>query len=278
MGLYDFGTWLNTEHGTFHFYYQIPFSDGSGMLFWQRNTDHVLGINWKPARIGWLEDLTFEWLQTTYQSGNGMPDPYMNDSIIFPKQVEDRSAFVYENFGIDVEDPLSVEAFKDILAEEINHGNKFGGRDGYFNNGMYRAGWTRNGHIMGSPFNMGEHELRAVMPGMSFNHSVGIKNDRFWGLHAGAAGRIGEQLKWQAKIAFTRNFGTYFEQYPGRYTWNEDEDYWFKGGRNQWYTMVNVTWKSQAVNGLLVRCGIAWDAGEIYRSAGVKTAVIYQLF
>jgi hypothetical protein len=277
MGLYDFGAYYNSASGPIHFYYQIPFSDGSGMLFWQGNTDHVLGVNWHPAKVDWLSNLTFEWIQTTYQSGNGMPDPYLN-GIIFPKQVEDRNAFVQENFGVDIDKPLSLEAFKGILEDELNNGNDFGGRDGYMNNGLYPSGWARYDHIMGSPFNLTRDQLSRVKPGMNFNSSVGIKNDRFKALHLGGKGNLADNLSWEMKITWTRNFGTYFEQYPGRYTWNEVEDYWFKGGRDQWYTMIGFDWKPSFAPKLALNGAFAWDAGEIYHSSGVKLAVIYQLF
>jgi len=277
MGLYDFGTYFNSDAGAIHFYYQIPFSDGSGMLFWQGNTDHVLGVNWHPAKVDWLSNVTFEWIQTTYQSGNGMPDPYLN-GIIFPKQVEDRNAFVQEKFGIEIDKPLSLEAFKDILEDELNHGNDFGGRDGYMNNGLYPSGWSRFNHIMGSPFNLTRDQLAYVRPGMDFNHRVGIKNDRFKALHLGGRGNLNESFTWNMKITWTRNFGTYFEQYPGRYTWNEVEEYWFKGGRDQWYTLLSVGWEPSFVKNLKVNGSFAWDAGDIYHSSGVKFGVIYQLF
>lgn len=277
MGLYDFGTTFASAAGNFHIYYQIPFSDGSGMLFWHGNSDHILGINWHPSQIDWLTNLTFEWIQTTWQSGNGMPDPYLN-GIIFPKQVEDRNAFVQENFGIEINEPLSLEAFKEILEDELNEGNEFGGRDGYMNNGLYPSGWARHDHIMGSPFNLTGNQLSKVKPGMGFNHRVGIKSDRFKALHLGGKGNVSERLNWNMKITWTRNFGTYFEQYPGRYTWNEVDDYWFKGGRDQWYTLMGLTWRPAFVNNLKLNGAFAWDAGEIYHSSGLKFSVIYQLF
>ncbi|PRY94379.1 capsule assembly protein Wzi [Marinilabilia salmonicolor] len=277
MGMYDFGTQLETPNGHINIYYQIPFSDGSGMLFWQGNSDHILGVDWHLNEPSWLSNITFEWFQTAYQSGNGMPDPYLN-GIIFPKQVEDKNGFVEENFGIVPDHPLSLEEFKTILEDEINHGNDFGGRDGYMNNGMYTAGWSRDGHIMGSPMNLTREQMLEVRPDMEFNSSVGIKNDRFSGLHLGGRGDLNAELSWKMKITWTRNFGTYFEQYPRRYTWNEDEDYWFKGGRDQWYTMAGAEWTPEKIKGLSVGVDLFYDGGDIYHSFGAKTAVTFRLF
>ncbi|WP_291861287.1 capsule assembly Wzi family protein [Marinilabilia sp.] len=278
MGMYDFGTRLETQHGYINIYYQIPFSDGSGMLFWQGNSDHIFGVDWHPTETSWLTNLTFEWFQTTYQSGNGTPDPYLN-GIIFPKQVEDKNGFVEENFGIVPDHPLSLDEFKDILEDELNHGNDFGGRDGYMNNGMYPAGWSREGHIMGSPLNMTRAQMLAIRSGMEFNDRVEIINDRFSGLHLGGRGQLNEALSWKMKITWSRNFGTYYEQYEGgRYNWNEKADYWFKGGRDQWYTMAGISWAPSKIEGLSAGVDLFYDGGDIYHSFGVKTAVTFRLF
>src|SRR5690554_7410741 len=36
------------------------------------------------------------------------------------------------------------------LEDNFNRGNRFGGRDGYMSNGVYPAGWTHYGRVMGS--------------------------------------------------------------------------------------------------------------------------------
>lgn len=283
MGLYDFGTYLQTSKGQFHFYYQIPFGDGSGSLFWHGNTDHVLGIDWKPLNISWLKNLTFEWIQTTYQSGNGMPDPglpgemtesgyYLHYSKLSQQQIDQ---LIEENKELLTQDELNKttwtsEEIKNLLKKVINHGNDFGGRDGYMNNGMYPSGWSYNGHIMGSPFNLTEQQIETAYPNINFQHPVKIKNDRFKALHLGAAGNIGTQIKWQTKISWTRNFGTYFEQYPGRYTWVEAENYWFKGGRDQWYTFLQWNWCPKKWKQANIHIAFAYDGGDIYQSTGLK--------
>lgn len=277
MGLYDIGTYVNTSIGSFQFYYQIPFSDGSGMVFWQRNRDHILGINWSSDIIPWLSNLTFEWIQTKYQSGNGMPDPILNGRIIFASDVDDKNAFVLEHFGIDKSAPLSSDEFIAILEDELNHGNKFGGRDGYMNNGVYPDGWSHRNYIMGNPFHLTQKQLLSVNPDMDFEHRVKIKNDRLSGVHLGAKGEVFKGLKWATKISYTRNFGTYYEQYPGRYTWDETDDYWFSGGRNQWYTLLNFSWEALNVKGLNIQAGIAFDTGEIYTNTGINFGITYNL-
>ncbi len=278
MGLFDFGTYFDSDkYGAFHLYYQVPFSDGSGMNFWHENTDLVLGIDWKPEKTEWLSRVTLEWIKTTYQSGNGMPDPIVDGALIFPDQVEDYNAFVREHFGREYDEPLSIEEFKDILKEEVNQGNDFAGRDGYMNNGMYPDSWTRRGHVMGSPLNLTRQQLHAAHPEMSFANSVNIKNDRFKGLHLGLKGEMPPRLQWEARLTYTKNYGTYYEQYPGRYTWNETENYWFKGGRDQWYTGFRFDWHPRFAKNLTMNAGVAFDRGDIFDSTGFKLGVKYHL-
>ncbi|MGQ1891803.1 capsule assembly Wzi family protein [Thermophagus sp. OGC60D27] len=278
MGLYDFGTWLHTPKGNFHLYYQIPFSDGSGSLFWQGNTDHILGIDWRPTNISWLKNVTFEWIQTTFQSGNGMPDPglppEMTDDGYFRHFSKLTNQEMFELSKIDKENWTNEEII-DVLKREVNHGNDFGGRDGYMNNGMYPAGWSYNNYIMGHPFNLIDQQVMAVNPNLAFHHSVKIKNDRFKAIHLGSKGQIGPQIMWSTKITWTRNFGTYFEQYPGRYTWDEADDYWFKGGRDQWYTMLHLDWTPRSWQQVKISASLAYDHGEIYQSTGLIGGLSY---
>ncbi len=280
MGLYDFGVFANTPHGAVQFYYQIPFSDGSGMYFWHANTDHVAGINWQVTGIKGLRNLTIEWTQTSFQSGNGMPDPgaivdgkYVSITRIM--NMESTSAFMLEHFDIDKEEWTTQEV-KEVLKEQVNHGNEFAGRDGYMNNGLYPGGWTHEGQVMGSPLNLTKQQMLHVRPDVSLQQREAIVNDRFSALHAGAKGNILPQLRWNAMITWSRNFGSYYSQYPGRYTWNEAEDYWFKGGREQWYMLFGLGWVPPRLNQLIINGSLALDTGEIYRTQGVSIGVSYR--
>ena len=64
-----------------------------------------------------IDKVYFEYLQTKWQSGPGVPD-----------------------------------AIGTVTTSEENQGYKFGGRDDYYNNWLYRSGWTYNGKIFKQPF------------------------------------------------------------------------------------------------------------------------------
>jgi hypothetical protein len=281
MGLYDFGVFVNTGLGPVQFYYQIPFADGSGMFFFHDNTDHVMGMNWNPTDIGWLTNLTVEWIQTTHQSGNGMPDP---GAIVDGKYVslakilyeEETTEFMYENFGV-TQDSWTWEEVKQVLKERVNHGNEFGGRDGYMNNWLYAGGWTYQGQVMGNPLNLTHQQLVKGQPNAEVGYYEAIGNDRFKAIHIGGEGHLIRQLKWNAMITFSRNFGSYYAQYPGRYTWDEAANYWFKGGKTQWYSLLGFRWTPPRMEQLTIMGSIAMDAGDIYQSEGVMVGVTYAL-
>lgn len=282
MGLYDFGIFADTGFGSLRFYYQIPFADGSGMTFWKKNTDHVLGINFKPVNFTWLNDITFEWIQTTFQSGNGMPDPRanINGKLIHYKTIagyDNTARFMEKHYGIQQES-WTGKQIRSVIREKENFGNDFGGRDGYMNNGIYLDGWVRNGYVMGSPFHLTEQQVNVMAPGADFNGVSRVKNDRFNALYLGGTGNFSSSFTWEARLAYTRNFGSYIDQYPPqRFSWDEDEDYWFRGGRDQWYSMLQVTWKPYFVKGLRVHGSVGIDAGELYEAWGVKTGIVYGL-
>jgi hypothetical protein len=281
MGLYDFGVFVNTHLGPVQFYYQIPFADGSGMYFFHDNTDHVMGINWNPTDIGWVTNLTVEWIQTVHQSGNGMPDvgaivdgKYISLSRIMNE--ESTTEFMAEHFGIN-QDSWTSEEVKQVLKEKVNHGNEFGGRDGYMNNAMYSGGWVYQGQVMGNPLNLTLQQLHEALPEWTPEQHEAIGNDRFSALHVGGEGRLSSELRWKARITYSHNFGSYYGQYPGRQTWDEAANYWFKGGKTQWYTLLGLQWTPSRLDQLTVNGSIAVDSGALYQSEGLMVGVIYAL-
>ncbi|SKB98554.1 Capsule assembly protein Wzi [Alkalitalea saponilacus] len=284
MGLYDFGLYWRSPVGRFHIYYQAPFADGSGMRVLQRNIDQVAGVNWHPRNSAFLKNLTVEWINTRHQSGNGMPDP-------LDPRPRDQRPEGRENVNIIVYADLADETFRNdlmeylgynqaggysqseanyILRQELNNGNKFGGRDGYMSNGHYPAGWTYYDFIMGSPLNLTYNQVSHLNPNLGTYNRNNIINDRMQAIHVGAQGVISEQVSWKTMITLSRNYGSYFHQYPGRYTWAETENYYFKGGRNQLYSLIEMTWSPPVLNNLTFNGAIAIDRGEIFDATGMK--------
>lgn len=89
-------------------------------------------------------------------------------------------------------------------------GDKFGkkpgenklytGRDNYFNQAVYRSGWTSYGYTIGTPFFT---ELQGK------NYALGVYNNRVEALHGGIAGFIVAKFPYKAMLSYSDNIGTY---------------------------------------------------------------------
>ncbi|MDG5800515.1 capsule assembly Wzi family protein [Marinilabiliaceae bacterium ANBcel2] len=280
MGLYDFGIYHSNSAGEFKIYYQAPFADGSGMNL-KRNSDQIAGVNWQPANISFLNNLTVEWINTHYQSGKGMPDIIMNfpdeegKRLIINSELEDRE--LRERIMIAMGQPegdYTKSEVQTFLRNELNEGHRYGGRDGYMNNGVYPAGWTYHGRIMGSPLNLTQNQLTHIDGEFGSYNRTFIINDRFKGIHIGAEGNISNSIKWKTKLTYSKNYGSYYQEYPGRYTWNRTVDYYFDGGKNQLYSLINIEWHPPIKGkNIIVSATFACDRGDIYDSNAIKSGI-----
>lgn len=79
-------------------------------------------------------------------------------------------------------------------------GGIYTGRDNYFNQGVYRSGWTSYGHTLGTPF------FTAVN---TKEHALGISNNRIEALHGGIFGHIVKKFPYRIMLSYSNNIGTY---------------------------------------------------------------------
>lgn len=274
MGLYDVGAYFSAPSiGEFHFYYQSPFSDSSGMWFLIRNTDHQLGINWISSKSSFIHHITLEIIQTSYQSGSGMPDFVDDNGKVFTAaQMKEMGLdeFMRTKFGETKDTPYTEKEVFAYLREAYNRGHSFGGRDGYMSNHAYPSGWTYYGQIMGSPLNLTQYQLKHKNPELGTSPSNLIVNDRYKAIHLGLSGSLNPFLQWRFKATYSKNYGSYYQQYPGRYTWNETENYFFAQPLHQAYTMLGANWKPKNIPNLIITSDLGLDFGEIFKSYGVK--------
>ena len=155
------------------FQYDKPFEDNSGVLF-KNFPDGVWTLQFsKTDRKALLTDFTYEFINTTWQSG----------------PLHDRPATEEEMKGQDPSDPWYGKI-------------SLGGRDHYFYNSPYKSGWTHYGRIIGLPL---------IVPCAPNEEGIcpGILNNRVRGHHVGIAGYIC-RLPYRFKGTFTQNYGTYF--------------------------------------------------------------------
>jgi len=87
-------------------------------------------------------------------------------------------------------------------------GGLYTGMDNFFNNGIYRSGWTYFGRTIGSPFFL-------TVPESEDGITLGIANNRFIAHHFGLKGKLFHKLTYRAKCSYTQNWGTYGNPYKG---------------------------------------------------------------
>jgi hypothetical protein len=253
------------------------------MLFWNRNTDQISGVNVALNGKKAIKNLTIEWVNTTHQSGSGTPDPivvYPNGSIEFvpvPElRLRDLDALM-ANLGQTQSHPYTIEEVVDYLREEFNNGQPYGGRDGYLSNGVYPAGWTNYGAIMGSPLNLIRNQIAQSSPNLGIYSQNNVINDRIKAIHIGGFGYITELLKWKGMFTYSVNYGSYYNQYPGRNTWTETGNYYFKGGLKQFYSLIGVDWQPQKNSKFEFGGNISLDMGDIFNSFGMKLSTCWKI-
>jgi hypothetical protein len=282
MGLFDLGLYLESEAGSFRFYYQAPFADGSGMKLYTRNRDQILGVAWKPSGNRFLQRFSLEWINTAHQSGNGMPDAMViygdgSKEMIISFRLDD-PAFredLMTRLGVDNPGGYSKDEVTQYMKDQFNNGNRFGGRDGYMSNGVYPAGWSHYGMVMGSPLNLTSEQLGHLNASLGSYERNLIVNDRYKAIHVGAAGIMTDRWTWEVMLTLSRNYGSYYQQYPGRYTWDETPGYFFKGGRSQFYSRLGVGWTLPTTQPLEINGAVAIDAGELSDTYGMQMGLIW---
>lgn len=80
----------------------------------------------------------------------------------------------------------------------------YGGNDDYFNNYLYRSGWTHHGRTIGTPF--------ITSPVFNTDGSVSIKNNRVQVHHFGIEGEF-HNYNFRILNSFSCNYGTYMAPY-----------------------------------------------------------------
>jgi hypothetical protein len=290
MGMYDFGIDWEVGHWKTRFYFQKPFSDGTGMYInWGMNKDFIAGILLEQTNgNGILSGLSLEWIKTSYQSGLGILDPYDPDLVdpdnpsvtgvyFFPGSMDDPAAFMAKYYPSVEANGWGKNDIVNWLEQKVNHGYEFGGRDDYMNNGMYYAGWSYYGRSTGTPLYHSADQVRAYAPEWSFN-DVGtyFVNNRVDGVHIGLQGCF-RQISYRLKTTFTMNYGSYSREYQGHYSWEKTNGYFFEGGLFQGYYGLELDREITRSGVFSVFTNIGVDSGELYDSWGARVGIVARI-
>ncbi|MGB3778446.1 MAG: capsule assembly Wzi family protein [Tunicatimonas sp.] len=239
LGVYELGTEVTLKNFKLQIYQQTPFEDASGNNPF--NGDRLLGIGIKSREERALvSGVLYEFLHTTRQSGPGRTDP--------------------------------VDGISDA---DNNYGYRYGGRDNYYNNYLYKTGWTYQDRIIGTPLFFTKARAKRYIPGFSDPDEGGfdfnVVNNRIIAHHLGIEGYL-KTAHYKLMGTFTKNYGTYGGINGGIQRWGSIEDpdapYAFRPPQRQIYFLLEVESHPFSAQWSLLT-SLAVDAGQLTDNVGV---------
>ncbi len=239
MGIYELGIDLSLRTFQARVYQQTPFEDGSGNNPF--NGDRLLGVEMSsPATAPWIKSLVYEYVSTQHQSGPSRPG------------------------GVD-----------DGPDSRDRNGDRFGGRDNYYNNAIYKSGWTYQDRIIGTPLFYTVARMRQYVPDFTEpdrqSFRFNIVNNRVVAHHVGMTGDIW-QATYRLLATFTKNLGTYGGINGGINQWGSIDDpnapYAFRPPQQQAYFLLEVETHPFSPYWSLLT-SLAVDTGELTHNIGL---------
>ncbi len=239
LGVYDLGTEITLKNFRIQIYQQTPFEDASGNSPF--NGDRLLGIGIRSREERSLvSGVLYEFLHTTRQSGPGRTDP--------------------------------VDGISDA---DNNYGYRYGGRDNYYNNYLYKTGWTYQDRIIGTPLFFTKSRAKRYIPGFSDPDEGGfdfnVVNNRIVAHHLGIEGYL-KTAHYKLMGTFTKNHGTYGGINGGIQRWGSIENpgapYAFRPPKRQAYFLLEVASHPFSKHWSLLT-SVAVDAGQLTDNVGI---------
>ncbi len=277
FGVFDFGFEIPIESSLLKLSFQQPISDKSGFQSnFTQSRDYAFILEVKFEDHPFLKSIMYENINTTHQSGEGLPDPYINNQAITIGELEDLpdyDAYVLQQFGIVAQD-LSFDELLGIVENENNFGLSYSGRDNYYNNLQYPKGNTFHDMAIGNPLFTTRREFMNYT-GTDVTDNEFIINNRILSHHIGIeADYKGYEIYLRA--TFVQNYGTYSGKYKGYvYSWDLDPDYYFLNIAASQYLGLEI--KKSTKSGLQYRGMIGVDAGDYGGNSGLLLGITYRL-
>lgn len=248
LGIVEYGFITKAKYFDVTVYNQMPYEDKTGLKRFFFSKDRLVGVDIKFNKTIRPIHVLYEYLYTLYQSGPGVPDP--------PKGY----------------------SRKDLAP---NYGYYYGGRDDYYNNSLYRSGWTYLDRILGNPMFMTEKYAANFLEHVNSFHQD-IVNNRVRAHHVGIKASLSHDWSFKFLSTYSRNYGTYAGLNGGQKGWLSkqpafnDYQYAFKKPLRQWYWLVEST---TALNkgSLHATLSIGYDTGQIYDAVGVMGSLQWLL-
>ncbi len=248
-GVWDWGLKAKIGKSSLHLYYQHLFTDGSGQSY-KNKLDGLWGLGIKdffPTRI--VTEILYEFMYTMHQSGPGLSDPH---------------------------------GTQPGFLDGPNNGYRYGGRDNYYNNGMYRSGHSYLGMSLGTPFFMTQKQLDKFDPNINTYSSVYFVSNRNIAHHFAVKGEVTNNLNYKFFASYVRYFGTYTGLNMGQLWGSLDpdlnqEDYFFNPAQKQWYFMLETSWTIKNIKNITFHSTLAVDKGQLFNNAGIMVGLSWNI-
>ncbi|MEM9327630.1 MAG: capsule assembly Wzi family protein [Bacteroidota bacterium] len=244
-GIFDYGAQIETDDISINVYYQQPWEDGTSLKnFSAINKDYQIGIHLVLKGQQWVSEILYENLNSEHQSGEGLPDPYINgvgynfDDL---RAIENYDQFLEDELGITTSG-VTFEEFIDIIRFETNNNLEWGGRDSYYVNRGYPDGNTHKRFTIGNSLFLTSDRV-FEMTGFQALDASRIVNNRIRAQHFGVKGNIVPwDVDYRLLVTFTHNSGTYAGKYGGNInSWNLNREYFFRDGVNSDYLRLDLS-------------------------------------
>ncbi len=282
-GYWDVGLDYYSKLFNVHFYIQKPFADKTGLLLYKlRNKDYKIGAFVELKTVRRIKNISLEIFRTDYQAGYGLPDPLYPKGhpkagqIIWLEEIENYDEFMLEVFN-EITNGYDKSDVRNYMIELLDYGYDYGGRDDYNNNGLYYNGWTYYGHPMGMPLYHTYYMAKAYAPDWEPNNDVIFVNNRVKGFHIGIEGELFNSLDYILKSTYSKNYGSYGEEYIKRHSWEKDPEFFYKGGKSQWYSNLSFFYSNKNWGNLNFKTSISYDIGELYSAFGIMFGLEVQV-
>jgi hypothetical protein len=176
------------------------------------------------------------YYQTIFEDKSGRSEPLNRDGLLGvslaskdPDRIVNRVVFEYLN-----------TTYQSGSTHDLSDSIKLLGNDNYFNNYIYRSGWTYKGMTLGTPL--------ITSPVFNEDGDEGIVNNRVRAFHLGLGGMLGK-ISYRSFFTYSINKGTYsvpFEPAENQFSWYLE-------------TMFPSIWK-----GIDMQVMLAADIGQMY--------------
>ena len=166
--------------------HDIPYDDKSGLIF--RNFPD--GINTAcfsfKDKTGWVSDIVYEYANTMYQGGD------RERRIATEEDISSGSRRLYT-------DPATGTVYY------IS-----GGADNYYNNYLFRSGWTNYGRTVGIPLFFPRGTVEGTWSRSSV--TMGVWSNLLKAHHLGLSGSLFHILPYKLMLTYSENYGTFLSE------------------------------------------------------------------